>query len=143
MFFCLPSVEIESSAYFKSNSCNKFCCIYKMCWCENLKNSHRSKRYLQIWPITFLATHGGTGSCSECFLTQKATTNYISCCYWNNRINVLHVGQQKTDTVKMLPKAMNWKLVQTKGVMRQAGHKQDTSRTPEILKGELPWLWLY
>lgn len=113
-------------SYFKSNSCSKLCCIYKMCWWKNLKNGHRFRRYLQIWPtITFLATHGETGSCNKFLLTQKTTTNYFSYYrYWNNRINTLDTGQHK-DIIKMLLEAMNWKMVQTKSVMIRAVHKQE------------------
>lgn len=113
----------------KSNSCNKFCIIYEMCCCENLKNSHRFRRYLQTWPtVTFLATHGGTGSCNDFLSAQKAATNYMSSVIGTTE-SMSSIWASKKDTIKMLLEPMNWKMVQTKSVMIQAGHKGEARKS--------------
>ena len=123
-FVCssVSGTEIESPDYLKTNSCSKFYGIYEMYYCENLKNSHRFRRYLQTWPtITFLATHRGTGSCNEFLLVPKATTNYISSVIGTTE-SMSSRWASKKDTIKMLLEPMNWKMVQTKSVMIQARH---------------------
>lgn len=111
LFVLLSLIGINIPDYFKSNSCGKFCCIYEICYCENLKNSHRFRRYLQTWPtITFLATQGGTGSCKEFLLASKATTNYISY-HYEQQNRCPPYGPAKKETIKMLLETMNWKMV--------------------------------